>query len=165
VPSATLLRRGAVAPLGDGYSMAWTGTDRPIAKGELTDLEFSVRDAHGATVQLEPYLGMAAHAVLLRADDSVFIHLHPMGTVAPVAQTVFALRDRGDTTLDGHVTPYALRQLAMSDMGAMPDTRGMRLTGNFSVPYEFPKPGRYRMWVQVKPATRVLTAAFDVDVR
>ena len=49
-------------------------------------------------VPLNPYLGMAGHAVVVRHDASVFIHLHPMGTIATVAQQVFAQRDAGDTT-------------------------------------------------------------------
>jgi len=38
------------------------------------------------------------------------------------------------------------------------------MSGRISFPYEFPKPGRYRIWVQVKPGARVLTGTFDVDV-
>jgi hypothetical protein len=45
----------------------------------------------------------------------------------------------------------------------MPMSHGMN--GHLAFPYEFPKPGRYRIWVQVKPESQVLTAAFDVDVR
>jgi hypothetical protein len=41
----------------------------------------------------------------------------------------------------------------------------MSMSGQLTFPYEFPKPGRYRVWVQVKPNTRVLTGTFDVDVR
>jgi hypothetical protein len=39
------------------------------------------------------------------------------------------------------------------------------MSGDISFPYEFPKAGRYRVWVQVKPADRVLTGVFDVEVR
>jgi hypothetical protein len=127
-----------------------------VATGQVTDLRFVVRDAKGAVAQLQPYLGMAAHAVVVRDDGSVFIHLHPMGTVATVAQQVFAIRDRGDTTSRGRLRPGVL---------ATEQVPSMSMTGVLTFPYEFPKPGRYRVWVQVKPSTRVLTGTFDVDVR
>jgi hypothetical protein len=44
----------------------------------------------------------------------------------------------------------------------------MPMDGRLAFPYEFPRPGRYRVWVQVRPASRaqrVVTAAFDLDVR
>ena len=80
-----------------------------------------------------------------------------LGTVSMVGQQVFQARDRGDTTARGRLQPNALAPMA--DMSAM------TMPGTFSFPYEFPKPGHYRIWVQVKPAGRVLTGAFDVDVR
>jgi hypothetical protein len=79
-----------------------------------------------------------------------------MGTIATVSQQVFALRDRGDTTARGRLNVQSLRPDSMS---AMP------MSGELSFPYEFPKPGRYRLWVQVKPQQHVLTGVFDVDVR
>jgi hypothetical protein len=102
---------------------------------------------------------MAAHAVVMRDDASVFIHLHPMGTVSITGQQVFRARDRGDTTARGRLRPEAL---APANLPAM---SGMAMAGAFTFPYEFPKPGHYRIWVQVKPASDVLTGTFDLDVR
>src|SRR5262249_49847890 len=117
---------------------------------------FSVRDSSGKVVQLQPYLGMAAHAIIVSHDGSVFIHLHPMGTFPMVAQQAFELRDRGDTTSAGRLNIAALPTSGMT---------GMPMSGDIAFPYEFPKPGGYRVWIQVKPAGRVLTGVFDVDVR
>jgi hypothetical protein len=139
--------------------MAWAGSDAPITSGEPIDLRFVVRDSSGAVAPVHPYLGMAAHAVVIDHDGSVFIHLHPMGTVSMAAQQVFAMRDRGDTTQAGRLRTHEL--LA----GEAPTMSNMPMSGELTFPYEFPKPGHYRIWVQAKPANRVLTGTFDVDVR
>ncbi|MGH9884625.1 MAG: hypothetical protein ACREBE_03800 [bacterium] len=146
---------GAIRPLGGGYQIVWEGRESPLVSGQSTDLKFVVWDSAMKPVPLKPYLGMAGHAVVVRHDASVFIHLHPMGTIAPVTQTVFAARDRGDTTANGRLRPLA----------AAAEHTGMTFASELSFPYEFPKPGRYRIWVQVKPADQVLTGTFDIDVR
>jgi hypothetical protein len=154
--TVTALVPGAVRLMSDGYSMAWAGDSAPIKAGEPTDLRFVLRDSAGAVASVHPYLGMAAHAIVVGHDGSVFIHIHPMGTVTPTAQQVFALRDRGDTTQRGRLRTEELRPSEMNDMP---------MSGQLTFPYEFPKPGRYRIWVQAKPDRRVLTGTFDLDVR
>lgn len=151
-------RNNAVAPMGGGhgYRLAWAGGDSALPAHSPLDLRFIVVDSAGNPAHLEPYLGMAAHAVVLRDDGSVFIHLHPMGTVAATAQQVFKARDRGDTTARGRLRPEAF-----ADSSMMP----MSFTGALSFPYEFPRAGRYRIWVQAKPGREILTGAFDVEVR
>jgi hypothetical protein len=146
------------APLGDGMSIVWTGDTKPLVANEPIDLRFEVRDATGKLATLAPYLGMAGHAVVLKSDESVFVHLHPMGTVSTSAQQTFLARDRGDTASNGQ-----LLAAGIDTMSAMP----MSIDPRLDFPYEFPKAGRYRVWVQVRAAgaNRVLTGAFDLDIR
>ena len=47
---------------------------------------------------------------------------------------------------------------------AMPSGSAESGQGEVAFPYEFPEPGRYRIWVQVKSAGQILTGVFDVEV-
>jgi len=145
--------------LDDGSLLTWNADSEELRAGRATTLRFDVTDTTGTLLPLEPYLGMAAHAVVTRDDGAVFIHLHPMGTITAAAQTAFMLRERGDTTSRGRLRLDDTSGLShdMSTMsGAMP--------GAFAFPYEFPKPGHYRIWVQVKHGGRVHTGAFEAQV-
>lgn len=149
---------GTAARLEDGSTMTWE-RDAQLAAGRETTLRFRVTDPAGAPAALQPYMGMMSHAAVSRDDGSVFVHLHPAGSVSTTAQQVFAQRERGDTTrtADGRLVVRAPADHAMHAASAQP--------GVVSFPYEFPKAGRYRVWVQVKRDGRVLTGAFDADVR
>ena len=139
--------------LGD-VAISWLGQPRPVA-GATGALRFAVRGVMGDSVRVEPYLGMVGHAVVIRHDGGVFIHLHPNGTAAMASEAAFALRDRGDTTADG--------RLRVSDAPiSMPAEQAI---SELSFPYAFPSAGRYRVWVQLRVRGRVRTAAWDVDVR
>jgi hypothetical protein len=128
--------------LGDGTQLAWARDATPIVAGEETVLAFSVRDASGNVALVEPYMGMAAHVIVSSHDHGVFAHLHPSGSVSMAALQKFSA-------------------------GAPADHGGHQaaLEGRADVPYAFPQPGRYRLWVQVKRAGEVRTAAFDVDAQ
>jgi hypothetical protein len=155
---------GALVPprssvrLTDGTLLNWTADGDPLVSGRETSLRFDVTDSSGKPVQLEPYLGMPAHAVVMRDDGSVFIHLHPMGTISSAAVQAFSLRDHGDTTATGRLvlmdTAKSVSASAMS----------MGVASSFAMPYAFPQPGHYRMWVQVKRNGKILTGVFDADV-
>jgi hypothetical protein len=135
----------AVSDLGDGLTMTWELGKDPVRAGSEMSLAFLVRDPAGAPVALEPYMGMAAHAVVLRDDGSVFVHLHPMGTVSMASLQKF----EGQTP-EG-ASPHAMHHEAQD--------------GKVSFPWAFPKPGPYRLWVQVKSKGVVRTGVFDLFVR
>lgn len=147
-------RAAAVDRLEDGSTMEWLADSTPLRLGREATLRFRVLDPRGDIATLEPYLGMSAHAVVAKTDGSVFVHLHPAGTVSMAAQAVFALRDRGDTTSAGRLRVRGDTMTAHT----------MPMSGEFSIPYLFPSRGTYRIWVQVKRNGRVLTGVFDATV-
>jgi hypothetical protein len=128
-----------VADLSDGYRLIW---DRPAAllPGRLTSFQFRVEDRDGKpAADLELYMGMQGHAAFIKTDGSVFAHIHPSGTV-PMAALALAQAD-----------PHAGHNMGRSSLPPV-----------VSFPYALPKPGAYRMIVQIKRASRVETAIFDV---
>lgn len=148
-----------VSRLADGSSMTWELGEGPIAVDQDARLRFLVTDPRGRPAALEPYMGMTGHLMLTRDDGAVFVHLHPAGTVSLAALETFTMRQPGDTVrgrLGARIT--AMEKVMHQDEPlAAPDS--------VSFPYAFPKPGRYRLWVQVKRAGRILTGTFDADVR
>jgi hypothetical protein len=136
---------GTSVDLGDGTQLVWVRPTPPITAGEETVLKLSVRDGSGAVAAVEPYMGMAAHVIVASSDHRVFAHLHPSGSISMAAPRPQDGRPSGDLVDHAaHVEP---------------------VDGRVEVPYAFPQAGNYRMWVQVKRAGQVRTAAFDLDVR
>lgn len=129
VPSDSDDAFSVAAPGADGANIRKIGSDT-VKVGGPAGLRF-------VAPGIQPYMGMAGHAVVARDDGSVFIHLHPMGTISSAAQMVLQ---------HGAQQPMG--------MGVMSDT--------VSFPYAFPKPGRYLVWVQVKRGDRVVTAPFVI---
>jgi hypothetical protein len=149
---------GATASLADGSTLSRLGAGTSLVAGADADLRFVVRDARGATLAVEPYLGMAAHAVVMRVDGSVYVHLHPAGTASLGAQQALLAWTPADTARG------AIRDRLVRQQGAMASMSGQRMRGEFSFPYAFPAAGRYRIWVQLRRGGVVRTAAFDVEV-
>src|SRR5262249_8282546 len=69
---------------------------------------------------VQPYMGMAGHAVVVRDDGSVFIHLHPMGTISTASQMALEMRQPGDTV--GGSLARRMAGMSPMQMGAMSDT-------------------------------------------
>ena len=150
---ALLSGPGASAPLADGSTLQWLGAPELRVDVE-TVLSFAVRDPSGDPAVLEPYMGMISHAALTRDDGSVFVHLHPAGTISMGSLSVLA-PDTQVTTDPGAMDTMSDPQGDLHDRGG---------ADQVEFPYAFPQPGEYTIWVQVKRAGNVLTGAFQVMV-
>jgi hypothetical protein len=141
----------ADAPIDNGLKVVRLDSTA-LRAGEVVSLQFAVHDQTDAPIALEPYLGMLGHAAVRRADGSVFAHLHPDGTISMAAQWAFAAQ----AVRQGGTTAEAVE-------AAHHHHHAEEVT-SVSFPYEFPKPGNYRVWVQTKVKGKVVTGAFDFEV-
>jgi len=155
VPLAVPLSEMTVAQLPDGAHIVWERSGAPVKANVSAGLNFTVEAKDGTPVHdLEPYMGMAAHAEVVCSDLSVFAHIHPAGTVPMAALSLV----RVDTTAQSPAR-------AMHGMTMQMSHSSSSLPFSFSFAYGFPHPGDYRIFVQIKRSGQVQTAAFDVNVQ
>ena len=141
----------------DGSTMEWLNDGIPIVAGKPAPMRFVVRNQDGSDATLQPYMGMAGHAVVEREDGEVFVHLHPMGTISMASQMAFVMRQPGDT-----IRGQLGKRVSEAEMSQM---NNASITSNIvSFPYAFPKPGDYRIWVQIRRNGQVQTGAFAMHV-
>lgn len=130
--------------LSDGGRMVWERDSTPMRARVPVWFRFRIEDQQGKPAQdLEPYMGMPGHAEFVSFDRSVFAHVHPEGSVAMAALDL--------------ANPSRMSPGAMAGM--------LYVSPEISFPYGFPKPGDYRMFIQIKRAGKLETGIFDVSVQ
>ncbi|HXN84918.1 MAG TPA: hypothetical protein VN867_02555 [Candidatus Binataceae bacterium] len=133
--------------LADGTQVVWNREAMPLKANVPMILDFAVKDPNGAPANdLEPYMGMAAHAEIIRDDLSVFAHIHPSGSASMAAMMMASADTPGSSSMAGMEMPAE------------------KIAPTLSMPYGFPKPGEYRIFLQFKRASRIETASFDAHV-
>ena len=133
--------------------MVWDrGGDAPLHAKRPYLFRFRLEDADGKPAQdVQLYMGMPGHAAFVRSDRSVFAHVHPSGSVPMASLSLTANAGDGGAAMAG---------MDHSGMAGMT----MALPPEVSFPYGFPKPGNYRIFVQVKQGGKVETGIFDARV-
>ncbi|MCU0646623.1 MAG: hypothetical protein MUF00_01395 [Gemmatimonadaceae bacterium] len=153
-----LSRAESGAALADGGRMV-VSLDGPPTVGRDLVVRARVTEADGSPSPLAAWMGMAGHAMLLRTDGGVFVHLHPMGSGSMAAQERLARREAGDTAWYGEQQPTTHAMHGMT-------TPTIAATGEVTFPIAFPSAGTYRVIVQVRRMGRdVETGMIEVTVR
>jgi hypothetical protein len=130
-------------------------------------LQFEVVNPAGQPAALEPYMGMMSHAAVMRRDGHVFAHLHPSGNFSMAAQMFFDAKLTKETGVICSTSMANMPGMDASLMGGstMTNAPASGTPSTISLPYQFPTPGDYRVWVQVKIAGQVMTGIFDTTVK
>ncbi|RZS98350.1 hypothetical protein [Cecembia calidifontis] len=176
---------GIKTDLPGGYSAVWETETGKFEAGKLYSLDFALFDPEGEPASLEPYLGMMGHAVVLKHDGTVYIHLHPTGNYSMGSQQMLVDRFKsgkiGFSDIPQSLSFQDSIDRVVAFLDALPDAeRDSLLMGNMvhynktdpgheehsmvSFPYAFPDKGNYRIWIQVKIDGKIVNGAFDVEV-
>jgi hypothetical protein len=147
-----------IAQLADGSRMVWLRDPGPLHARRAMFFRFRLEDADGSPAKdMELYMGMPGHAAFVRKDRSVFAHVHPSGSVPMAALSLTQNAGDGGPSMPG--------MAGMAGMAGMDHSGMLRaLPPEVSFPYGFPKPGDYRIYVQVKRGGKVETGIFDARV-
>ena len=146
--------KGDIDTLSDGYRMVWERGPIPLSANHFLWLRFRLEDPQGKpAADVEPYMGMAGHAEIVRSDRSVFAHIHPDGSIAMAALELAQQNSGPSANVNG--MPAMTMEMQMPANSISPEV---------SFPYGFPKPGEYRMFVQIKRAGHIETGVFDTQV-
>lgn len=154
-PALTSSSDSTLDVLSDGTRVVWRRDGAaPLRANVPMILRFEVQDKNGQpATDVEPYMGMAAHAEIMSSDLHVFAHIHPSGSV-PMAALMMA----GSNT-------NSMPGMNMTDMNMNAGANGSpRISPELSMPYGFPVPGRYRIFLQFKRADKIETAYFDTSI-
>ncbi len=131
------------SPLARGYRMVWERGEGKLHTRQPYEFRFRLEDAQGKPADgMELYMGMLGHAAFVSTDRGVFAHVHPSGSV-PMPAIELAQPEN----------PHAGHMMMQSGLPA-----------EVSFPYGFPKPGAYRIFVQMKRAGEIVTGMFDTEV-
>ena len=139
--------------------ITWKDKKYSYKSGDNIDLDFQVmRDGQPAV--LEPYISMGGHAALLKKDQTVFVHIHPIGTISMASQEMFqenyiqSIVDQEDICFFGFINDSTDNYFNNTSPN-----------GEVSFPaINLENTGEYGLWVQVKSAGEVITQKFDFEI-
>jgi hypothetical protein len=139
--------------------ITWIDNKPSYKSGDNIDLEFQVMK-DGEPAALEPYISMGGHAALLKKDQTVFVHIHPIGTISMASQELFQenyiqdIVDQDDICFFGFVNDSTENNYS-----------NISPNGEVSFPaINLENTGEYGLWVQVKSDGEVITQKFDFEI-
>jgi hypothetical protein len=172
-PALTPALDSTVDVLSDGTRVVWHRDGAALRANAPMILRFEVQDQNGKpATDVERYMGMAAHAEIMSSDLQVFAHIHPSGSV-PMASLMMVSSKSDGTAKPMQGMDMSGPAMNMSDpsmnMSGMNTSMNMSastapLSPELSMPYGFPTPGHYRIFLQFKRANKIETAHFDTVV-
>ena len=137
------------------YIIKWLNEKKYFNINEDINLTFQTQNLMGHPTVIEPYIQMGGHGAILKNDHSIFIHIHPIGTISMASQELYNQNDEIESS-------------GICYFGSPDDSLKIYLEDEKSIlnfpPINLEQPGDYIMWIQAKSMGEIITHKFDFTV-
>ena len=137
------------------HQLDWLNKKNIFNINENIDLTFQTQTLDGKPSKIEPYIQMGGHGAILKNDHSVFIHIHPIGTISMASQELYNQNDEIENT--------GICYFGTTDDSLKTYFKKQNSIVNFP-PISLDKPGQYMMWIQAKSEGEIITQKFDFEI-
>ena len=150
--------------LPDAFTMHWVGAPAVMRAKAPVLFHFVLMTPEGAAPpDMSFYMGMLGHAAFIKADGTVFAHIHPAGSISMAAFDL-AQKQAPSTSPASPIPTSSPMDTDMPGMDMSGTHAAAHLPNEVTFPYGFPSPGRYRIFVQMKHGNTIETGIFDATV-
>ena len=137
------------------HQLEWVNKKNLFNINENIYLTFQTQTLNGIPSKIEPYIQMGGHGAILKNDHSVFVHIHPIGTISMASQELYNQND-------------AIENSGICYFGIAEDSLKIYFKNQNSIvnfpPINLDKPGDYIMWIQAKSEGEIITQKFDFKI-
>ena len=137
------------------YQLAWINKKNIFNTDEDINLSFQTQTIGGLPTTIEPYIQMGGHGAILKDDHSVFVHIHPIGTISMASQELYNQNDEIENS--------GVCYFGNADDSLKSYFKNQNSFVTFP-PILLDKSGKYIMWVQAKSEGEIITQKFDFIV-
>lgn len=144
----------------DAIKITWVDMQSFYEAEKDIPMRFKI-EKNGKPTPIQLYMGMGAHAALIKNDGSIFAHLHPTGTINMASKNIYKLGIKKEQMIDN-------KNIELDLINPKHDHYSNQ---NYSVSGEvgFPplrliKAGDYTVWVQVKTENKIITQKFNFTI-
>ena len=137
------------------YQLQWINQKDNFNISEDINLTFQTQTLDGLPSKIEPYIQMGGHGAILKEDLSVFIHIHPIGTISMASQELY---NQNDTIENSGICYFGV-----ADDSLKTYFKNQNSIVSFP-PINLDKPGNYIMWIQAKSEGEIITQKFNFQI-
>jgi len=139
------------------YYFKWLNSSKTYNINDEINLNFQMLDTLNRPTIIEPYIQMGGHGAIVDSSGTVFIHIHPIGTISMASQELY---DKEYNLQKSEICYFGLPDSSIKDY-----TEDSFKNSFLSFPpIIIDNPGKYFLWIQGKSNNEIITQKFEFNI-